>query len=75
MVRCSSGPTPHHPHMRPKDFFGLNIKCPTAMKKRFVGLMMCMVVASVGAVKCEGASVCLLCLKLLVLTDHEFDIL
>ena len=41
----------------------------------FVCLMMCMVVASVGAVQCEGASLCLLCLKLLVLTDHEFDIL
>ena len=47
-------------------------KCQTATMVRLVCLMLCMVVASVGAVKCQGVKE-QLCLKLLVLTDQELD--
>ena len=53
-------------------------KCLTAIKMRLVCLMLCIVVESVGAVKCHGVKehksvACLLCLEPLVLPDQEFD--
>ena len=56
LVCCGSGPT-SLPSYETKGFLLAEHylwKCQTAMKVRLVCLMLCMVVASVGAVKCQG---------------------